>query len=135
MTKSNSDGSVRLGTLQMSTLLELAKSQSIDTTELELAIANVSTAVQTLSTIARTTLNNKLKVRIQPNEPASAENVEYPFIYETYVSYIKRKNPTRSTSTAKEVNIHRKTSLMAQLHDLERDTPEYNAIVEQLIHM
>jgi hypothetical protein len=135
MTKSNSDGSVRLGTLQMSTLLELAKSQSIDTTELELAIANVSTAVQTLSTIARTTLNNKLKVRILPNEPASTENVEYPFIYETYVSYIKRKNPTRSTSTAKEVNIHRKTSLMAQLHDLERDTPEYNAIVEQLIHM
>ena len=133
--KNNQDGSIRLGILQTSTLLEIAKSQSIDTTELELAMADVKASVDVLSTAIRSTLNNKLKVRISPNEPASAENVEYPFIYETYVSYIKRKNPTRSTSTAKEINIHRKASLMARLHDMERDTPEYNAIVEQLIHM
>ena len=154
--KNNKDGSLRLGTLQTSTILELVlrsnlktteqytsglieqsqyESQLIDIDAINTAKLAVDAEVAKLEAVIKRTLDNRLKVRIVPKEPASTENVEVPFILDTYVSYMKRKNPTRSTSTAKEINIHRKTSLFAQLHDLVPDSPEWITVRDQLINM
>jgi hypothetical protein len=140
--KTNTDGSLRLGTLSTVALIALAKEQGINTTAIESAMKLVDEAVKELVVVAKRDLNNKVRVRVQPNEPSSNENIEVPFVFETYVSYIKRKNPTRSQSTkaqiaekAKAEYTHRKNSLVAQLSDLAQDSPEYNKILDQLIAM
>ena len=133
--KHNQDGSIRMGTLRMSKVLELAKSQNIDTTELESAQSSVDAAVSALESVIKSTLDGKLLVRIEPDEPESAENVALPYKHDTYVSYPKRKNPTASTTSKKELRERAKKALRDQLDALERDTPEYNAVLDQLVEM
>ena len=144
--KINSDGSKRLGTLQTAKLLMIAKAQNIDTTELELAQLELDAKSANFVAIAKRTLDNKLKVRIEPDQPASDENTEVPFITDTYVSYLKRKNPTRSASVkqavadalalklANERNA-KKVALKTALASVEYASPEYVEILDQIINM
>jgi hypothetical protein len=131
--KHNIDGSTRLGTLRMSKVLELCKEQSIDTTELEMKQSRVNNAVAELETVIKSTLDGKLMVRIEPDEPLSTENVALPYKHDTYVSYPKRKNPTSSTTTKKELVSKKKAELRALLDIAEPGTAEYESILDQII--
>jgi hypothetical protein len=165
--KQNTDGSSKLGTLQTTAILALAQAHNAKVTEqytagyieqpqyeLELididAINTAKLAVDAEVTkfvaVIKRTLDNRLKVRIVPNEPASTENVEVPFILDTYVSYMKRKNPTRSASVQqaakdalalKLANERRVklTELKTQLVALEQGSEEYNKVLDAIITM
>jgi len=144
--KINSDGSKRLGTLQTAKLLMIAKAQNIDTTELELAQLELDAKSANFVAIAKRTLDNKLKVRIEPDQPASDENTEVPFITDTYVSYLKRKNPTRSASVKQAAadtlalklaneRTAKKAALKAALAEATYASPKYVEILDQIINM
>jgi hypothetical protein len=100
----------------------------------------VDDAVESHMKVIKSKLDGRLKIRVSPKEPASVENIEVPFLADGYVSYLKRKNPTRSAVTkaqlaeaAKAEYSHRKSSLIAQLHDLEKGSDEEKAILDQLL--
>ena len=165
--KNNKDGSLRLGTLQTSTLLELVLQSNLKTTEqytsglieqsqyesqlididaINTAKLAVDAEVAKFVAVIKRTLDNRLKVRIVPKEPASTENVEVPFILDTYVSYMKRKNPTRSASAKQQMqdalalklaNERRVklTELKTQLVALEQGSEEYNKVLDAIITM
>jgi hypothetical protein len=165
--KQNADGSSKLGTLQTSTILELALQSNLKTTEqytrglieqpqyesqlididaINTAKLAVDAEVAKFVAVIKRTLDNRLKVRIVPNEPASTENVEVPFILDTYVSYMKRKNPTRSAPAKKQMQdalalklANERTAKMevlkADLVKYPNGTEEFNKILTQIVSM
>lgn len=182
--KQNTDGSTKLGTLQMPTLLALAIARNAElnadilelTTELNTldadsperaelneliatqtaklidvnAITSAKTSldleVERFSAVIKRTLDNRLKVRLLPNEPASEENYAVPFVSAGYVSYMKRENPTRSASVKKAAAdalalklANERTAKMevlkAELVKYPNGTEEFNKILTQIVSM
>jgi hypothetical protein len=183
--KVNTDGSKKLGTLQTSTLLELAMARNtelnndiaalvierdelptddlenrsaindliaeqstkrIDLDAINSAKLALDAEVLKFVTVIKRTLDNRLKVRIVPNEPASDENYEVPFQTDTFVHYLKRKNPTRSASLKQSAAdalalklANERTAKMevlkAELVKYPNGTEEFNKVLAQIMNL
>ena len=131
MPKLNSDGSLRLGTLRMDELIVIAEESGRDTTEFKALRDEYKKA---LKPIAEKTFNG-LMVLIDPNSAESEENRKVPFAIEGHVDYYKRKNPTRSNETKKELRAKKLAELRAELDELEPNTPEFNAKLDEIVSL
>jgi hypothetical protein len=165
--KYNADGSSKLGTLQTTAILALAQAHNAKVTEQytagyieqsqyesELIDINAITSAKALldaevgryMAVIKRTLDNRLKVLIAPNEPESAENYKVPFQSDDYISYMKRKNPTRSASVRQAAKdalalklANERTAKMevlkAELVKYPNGTEEFNKILTQIVSM
>jgi hypothetical protein len=124
----------------------ILKSKLINVSAITEAQTAVETAVATLSALIKAQLDNRINILIMPDELESEENHKVPFVFDTYVSYPKRKNPTRSASVkqaaadalalklANERNA-KKAELKAALASVEYASPEYAKILDEIISM
>lgn len=122
------------------------RTKLINVDALTSAKALVDAEVERFVTVIKRELDKKLSVLIVPNEPASEENVEVPFLFDAYVSYMKRKNPTRSATAkqqladalalklANERNA-KKEALKEQLLLADFGSIEYNRVLDEIIRM
>ncbi len=131
MPKTNSDGSLRLGTLRMDELIVIAEQSGRDTEEFKALRDEYKKA---LKPVAEKTFNG-LMVLIDPNSPESEQNKKVPFAIEAHVDYYKRKNPTRSSETKKELRAKKLAQLRADLDELDPSTPEFDAKLDEIVSL
>ena len=130
MNKTNSDGSVRLGTLRLETLLALALAQGIDC---PLTKDAIESARADIKAAAMAELDGKVNVALNPNEAVSDVNTEHPFKLDQVVVYLKRDNPTGSTISKKELKAQKVKELSDKVQAGELSVSEFLAQIAQIV--
>jgi hypothetical protein len=129
MSKTNTDGSIRLGTLRLEKLMEFAALQHI---EAPLTKAAIEKARADIKTAALEELSGKVQIPLDPNLAPSDTNTVHPFTLDQVVVYLKRENPTSSTISKKEIRSQKLAELGAKVKSGEMTQDEFIVAVMAL---